>query len=90
MEANLSSFLALSELYNLVHLKSQVQDSAIKNLTVGNVVEMFSLANLHNAGTLSEATKIFIMKNKMVLRDQDLSQIPPSVLTELFKLVTQS
>ena len=57
---------------------------------MGNVVEMFSLANLHNAGTLSEATKIFIMKNKMVLRDQDLSQIPPSVLTELFKLVTQS
>ena len=51
---------------------------------------MFSLANLHNAGTLSEATKIFIMKNKIDLGEQDLSQIPASVLTELLKLVTQS
>ena len=70
-------------------LKSQVEDSAIKNLTVENVVEMFSLANLHKADTLLEATKFFILKKKKILGEQDLSQIPPSVLTELFKLLSQ-
>ena len=37
-------------------MKSQVEDLA-----------MFSLANLHNAWTLVEVTKFFIMKNKNIL-----------------------
>ena len=87
---NLSSYLALSELYNLDPLKAQVEDMAIKNLTVENVVEMFSLATLHNADTLLEATKVYIVENKKILGQQDLSQIPSSVLTELFKLLSQA
>ena len=90
LEANISSFMELADLYNLDPLKAQVEDMAIKNLTLENVVEMFSVANLYNAEILKEASKFFIVENKKILGQQDFSQVPPSVMTELFKLVTQS
>ena len=90
MAGNLSSFLELSVLYNLEPLKAQAEDVAIQNLTMENVVEMFSLAQLYDAGTLLEATNFFIVENKKILGQQDLTQIPPSVLTELFKLLSQA
>ena len=90
MGSNISSFLELSVLYNLDQLKAQVEDSAIQNMTMENVVEMFSLANIYNAGTLKEATEIFILENKKILGEQDFSQVPQDVMTELFKLVTRS
>ena len=90
MAGNLSSFLELCQLYNLEPLKAQAEDVAIQNLTMENVVEMFSLAQLYDAGTLLEATNFFIVENKKILGQQDLTQIPPSVLTELFKLLSQA
>ena len=90
MGSNISSFLELSVLYNLDQLKAQVEDSAIQNMTMENVVEMFSLANIYNAGTLKEATEIFILENKKILGEQDLSQVPQDVMTELSKPVTWS
>ena len=45
LEANISSFMELGDLYNLDPLKAQVEDMAIKNLTLENVVEMFIVAN---------------------------------------------
>ena len=90
LEANISGFLELSDLYNLGPLKAQVEDTAIKSLTVENVVEMFSLANLYNAEILKKASRYFIVENKKILGQQDFSQVPRSVMTELFKLVTQS
>ena len=87
---NISSFMELSVLYNLDPLKAQVEDSAIQNMTMENVVEMFSLANIYNAVTQLAATKIFILENKKILGEQDLSQVPQDVMTELFKLVTRS
>ena len=71
-------------------MKAQVENTAINGLTLENVVEMFSLANLHNAGALKEATSFFILENKKDLGQQDLSQVPASVMTELFKLLSQS
>ena len=88
--ANLSSFLALSELYNLLPLKSQAEDLAIKNLNIENVVEMFSLANIYKAKILLEATKVFILEKKKILGQQDLSQIPKGVMEKLFILLSQS
>ena len=67
LESNLSSFLDLSELYNLLPLKSQAEDLAIKSLNMENVVEMFSLANIYSAGVLLEATRFFILENKKTL-----------------------
>ena len=73
-----------------IHHNNQVEDAAIKTLNIENVIEMFSLASVCHAGTLEEATEIFIVENKKILGQQDLSQIPPSVMTEVFKIVTQS
>ena len=61
LEPNLSSFLALSELYNLLPLKAQAEDLAIRSLKMENVVELFSLASIHDAGILLEATNFFIL-----------------------------
>ena len=89
LEANISSFLDLSDYYHLESLKAQVEDTAIKTLTIENVVEMFSLANLHNAKKLKKASKFFVVENKKILGKQDLTQVPQSVMTELFKLLSQ-
>ena len=88
--SNLPSFLNLADLYDLKPLKAQTEDAAITGLTMENVVEMFSLASLHNAKKLKKASKFFIVENKKILGQQDFSQVPRSVMTELFKLVTQS
>ena len=90
LETNLSSFMKLSDYYHLEPLKAQVEDAAIKSLSIENVVEMFSLANLHNAEILKKASRFFILENKKILGQQDLSMVPPSVMTELFKLLSQS
>ena len=87
---NLSSFLELSMLYDLEPLKAQVEDLAIQTLNIENVVEMFCLAKIYKAGTLLEATEIFIVENKKTLGQQDLSQVPQSVMTDLFILLSQS
>ena len=88
--SNLSSFLKLADLYDLKPLKAQTENTAIKSLTLENVVEMFSLANIHNAKKLKRASKFFIVENKKILGEQDFSEVPQSVMTELFKLLTQS
>ena len=67
LESNISSFLALSDYYQLQSLKAQVEDTAIKCLTMENVVEIFSLANLYNAEILKEATMLFIVENKKII-----------------------
>ena len=89
LEANIPRFLDLSDYYHLKSLKAQVEDTAIKSLTIENVIEMFSLANLHTAKKLKKASKFFILENKKILGKQDFTQVPQSVMTELFKLLSQ-
>ena len=83
LEGNLPSFLELSHFYDLEAMKAQVERTAINGLTMENVVEMFSLANLHNARALKEATSFFILENKKKLGQQNLSKVPAIVMTEL-------
>ena len=90
LEGNISSFMELADLYNLDPLKALVEDTAVKNLTLENVVEMFRVAKLHDAENLEKASRFFILENKKILGQQDFSQVPQSVMTELFKLITQS
>ena len=90
LASNISSFMKLADLYNLKPLRAQTEDAAIKSLTMENVVEMFSLANLHKARKLKEASTFFILDNRKILGEQDFSQVPQSVMAELFKLLTQS
>ena len=82
--------MKLADLYNLEPLRAQTEDAAIKSLIMENVVEMFSLANLHKARKLKKASKFFILENRKILGEQDFSQVPQSVMAELFKLLTQS
>jgi len=89
LEANISSFLDLADYYHLESLKAQVEDTAIKSLNIENVVAMFSLAKLHNAKKLKKASKFFVVENKKILGKQDFSQVHQSVMTELFKLLSQ-
>ena len=70
-----------------IHHNNQVEDAAIKTLNIENVIEMFSLASVCHAGTLEEATEIFIVENKKIPSKQGFSQVPQDVMTELFKLV---
>ena len=76
MDANLSSFLRLADYYDLAAMKAQAEHSAITSLTVENVLEMFSLADLYNAKVLKEATSLFIKEKKEDVGQQDLSQVP--------------
>ena len=78
LEANLPSFLELSDFYDLEAMKAQVGRTAINGLTMENVVEMFSLANLHNARALKEATSFFILENKKKLGQQTSARSPPA------------
>ena len=70
--SNLSSFLNLADLYDLKPLKAQTEDAAITRLTMENVVEMFSLASLHNAKKLKKASMQAIMKIRFCLENQNL------------------
>ena len=87
MEANLSTYVRLADYYDLDAMKAQAEDAAIACLTLENVVEMFSLANLYNAGVLKEATEIFIEEKKEDIGKQDLSHVPTNIRTELSKLL---
>ena len=89
VKSNLSSFLKLADFYHLESLKEGVESVALNGLNLENVVEMSSLANLYNAGTLKKATKFFIVENKTILGKQDFSRVPQTVMTELFKLLSQ-
>ena len=64
LEANLPIFLELSDYYDLQPMRAQVENLAIKGITMENVVEMFHLADLYNAPTLKEATRFFNLVNK--------------------------
>ena len=87
LEANLPTFMDLSEFYQMDQLKAQVEAAAIKTLSMENVVEMFGLAKKYNADTLLEATKLYIVENKKMIGKQDFSQVPKIIADDLFKLV---
>ena len=87
LEENLETFLALSEFYDVKPLKLQTEEAAIEKITVGNMIDMFALADRYNAENLKEVSKFFIKTNKNVLKDQDLSGVPANVFTEIFRLL---
>ena len=76
-EGNLISLLELSEKYNLPHLKEEVEELAIRKMTVVNMVDMFLQADLHSAPKLRTAAEVFIRTNRMKVKED---------FDELFKL----
>ena len=76
-EENLRCFLELAEKYDLPHLKEEVEELAIRKLTVENMVDMFLLADFHSAEGLRNAAEGFIKTNRMKVKED---------FDELFKL----
>ena len=87
LEENLESFLALSEYYDLKPLKYQAEEAAVEKITVKNMVHMFALSEHYNAYKLMEVSEFLIKTNRSILKNQDLSEIPASVFTTIFKML---
>ena len=68
-EGNLRSFLELAEKYDLPHLKEEVEELAIRKLTVENMVDMFLLADIHSAKDLRNAAEDFIKTNRLKVKE---------------------
>ena len=76
-ERNLRCLLELAEKYDLPHLKEEVEELAIRKMTVVNMVDMFLQADLHSAPKLRTAAEVFIRTNRMKVKED---------FDELFKL----
>ena len=87
LQENFDSFLALAEFYDVKPLKLQTEEAAIEKITVGNMIDMFALADRYNAENLKEVSECLIKTNRNVLKDQDLSGVPANVFTEVFRLL---
>ena len=87
LEENLESFLALSESYDLTPLKYQAEEAAIEQITVENMLHMFALSYHYNAYKLMEVSEFLIKTNRSSLKNLDLSEVPGSVLTAIFKIL---
>ena len=68
-EENLGCFLELSEKYDIPHLKEEVEDLAIRKLSVENMVDMFLLADLYSAQDLRTAAESFIRTNRLKVKE---------------------
>ena len=86
-EGNLISLLELSEKYNLPHLKEEVEELAIRKLTVENMVDMFLLADIHSAKDLKTAAEGFIKTNRIKVRE-DLAELDKLERGQLMKIMS--
>ena len=65
----LRCLMELAEKYDVPHLKEEVEELAMRKLTVENMVEMFFLADLHSAENLRTAAEGFIRTNRMKVKE---------------------
>ena len=68
-EESLRCFLELSEKYDIPHLKEEVEELAMRKLTVENMVDMFLLADRHSAQDLRAAAEGFIRANRLKVKE---------------------
>merc|ERR1712150_235186 len=85
-EENFRCFLDLSEKYDLPHLKEEVEELAIKKLTVENMVEMFLLADLYSAENLRTAAEGFVRTNRLKVKE-GLAELDKLERSQLMKIV---
>ena len=68
-EESLRCFLELAEKYDIPNLKKEVEELAMRKLTVENMVDMFLLADLHSAENLRTAAEGFIRTNRLKVKE---------------------
>ena len=86
-EENLRCYLELAEKYDIPHLKKEVEELAMRKLTVENMVDMFLLADLHSAENLRNATEIFIRTNRLKVKE-GLSELGKLDMDQAMKIVS--
>ena len=86
-ERNLRCLLELAEKFDLPHLKEEVEELAIRKLTVENMVDMFLLADIHSAKDLKTAAEGFIKTNRIKVRE-DLAELDKLERGQLMKIMS--
>ena len=86
-EESLGWFLELAEKFDLPHLKEEVEELAIRKLTVENMVDMFLLADIHSAKDLKTAAEGFIKTNRIKVRE-DLAELDKLERGQLMKIMS--
>ena len=64
-EGNFRCFLDIANAYDIPHLKEEVEELAIRKLTVENMVDMFFLADQYSAEVLRNEAEAFIRTNRL-------------------------
>ena len=80
-----------ANMYDLPLLKKSCEDELISTMTVDNVVDLFVLAEDHNAVELRVVAKTMILDNKEVIVEQEGWDTKLGTLViELFKAVAST
>ena len=88
LESNSTQLLMAANMYDLPLLKKSCEDELISTMTVDNVVDLFVLAEDHNAVELRVVAKTMILDNKEVIVEQEGWDTKLGTLViELFKAV---
>ena len=86
-EENLRCVMELAEKYDIPHLKEEVEEVAIWQLTVENMVDMFLLTDFHSAEDLRSAAEIFIKTNRLKVK-KSLSELAKLDMNQAMKIVS--
>ena len=77
-----------AEMYGVLDLKEICEESLCVNMTVGNVLEMMELADLHNAANLRAAALKFIGENaKEVSSQKEWREKIPEAIADIFDAI---
>lgn len=91
LESNPTQLLKAANMYDLPLLKKSCEDELISSMTLDSVVDLFVLAEDHNAVELRVAAKTMILDNKAVIVEQDGWDTKLGTLViELFKAVAST
>ena len=89
----LNRLLAAADKYDLQKLKQMCEESLLKNLNTGNVLEMLVLSDLHGAPNLRSFALQFIVENgpEIVSQDgwKDTLKKYPEIVVDLFEATTK-
>ena len=87
LQTNLASFFELAGQYNLAPLKTLTEEAAMELLSLDNMIELYVLGDLHGAASLKIEAEAFIRRNRKELKKMDMTGYPPTVITEVMRLL---
>ena len=78
----------MAEKYDIPLLKKEVEQTAIRKLSVENMVDMFLLADFYTAKDLKKAAEVFIKSNKAKVKEDfaELDNLEKSHLMQMLRI----